>query len=263
MEIIGYGLAILIGVSLGLIGSGGSILTIPILVYLMHIIPSEATTYSLFVVGISALVGSFKGAKDTLVDFKMTFYFGVPGIVAIFIMRKFLLPMIPTVLCKVYTVDFTKELLVMLVFAVLMIWVSLSMIFKKNINDENNQQVNFAKIVLQGVFVGLLTGFVGVGGGFLIIPALVFSAKLPMTKAIATSLVIIAANALVGFLGSLNTHAIDWTLLLIFTIFSLLGILLGIYLRKKISNEKLKPIFGWVVLATGIYILIKELFFIH
>lgn len=263
MEMIGYGLAILIGVSLGLIGSGGSILTIPILVYLMHINPSEATTYSLFVVGISASVGCFKGAKDKLLDYTMAIYFGLPSIIAIFIMRKFLLPLIPTVLGKIYSVDFTKELLVMLVFAALMIWVSLSMIFKNPIKEENQHPIHFVKIVFQGIFVGLLTGFVGVGGGFLIIPALVFSVKLPMNKAIATSLVIIAANALVGFLGSLNTHVINWSLLLTFTLFSLFGIFLGIYLRKKISNEKLKPIFGFIVLATGIYILFKELFFIY
>lgn len=263
MEMIGYGLAILIGVSLGLIGSGGSILTIPILVYLMDIKPSEATTYSLFIVGISALVGSIKGAKDKLLDYTMAFYFGLPSIIAIFVMRKFLLPMIPIVVYKGFTVDITKELLVMLVFALLMIWVSLSMIFKKPIDEESTKPMNGKKLVLRGVFVGLLTGFVGVGGGFLIIPALVFSARLPMSKAIATSLIIIAANALVGFLGSLNLHIINWSILLTFTFFSLLGIFLGIFLRKKISNEKLKPIFGWVVLATGIYILIKELFFIH
>ncbi len=261
MEIIGFLLGILIGVSLGLIGSGGSILSIPILVYLMHITPSIATTYSLFIVGISALVGSIKGAKDNLLDYKMALFFALPSVVSIYIMRKFLLPLLPDIFFKIAEFTVTKDFFIMLVFAILMILSSVTMIKKSNNTTDISPTISANKIIVNGVFIGLLTGFVGVGGGFLIIPTLTISAKLPIKKAIATSLVIIAANALIGFLGSINKGVIAWDFLLTFTGFAVCGIFLGIFLSKKINNEKLKLAFGWFVLATGIYIIVKEIFF--
>ncbi len=261
MEIIGFVLGILIGISLGLIGSGGSILTVPILVYVMHISPGIATTYSLFIVGISALAGSILGAKENLFDYKMGIYFGLPSIVSIFIMRKFLMPLLPETFFTILHFSITKDIFIMLVFAVLMIVASFSMIRKKVEIDHSNKRIHKSRIVLKGIFVGLLTGFVGVGGGFLIIPTLIFSAKLPMKNAVATSLIIIAFNALIGFAGSLDNHAIDWKFLLYFTGFAVFGIFAGNYLNRKISNEKLKPAFGWFVLITGIYISIKEIIF--
>ena len=260
MEIIGFALAILIGVSLGLIGSGGSILTIPILVYVMHISPSDATTYSLFIVGISALVATIKGAQNKLLDYRIAFYFGLPSIVSILIMRSFLLPLLPDILFNISGFVVTKDLFIMVVFAVLMIFASVSMIKRrKNVTNENHI-VQTDKIIIKGIFVGLLTGFVGVGGGFLIIPAMVFSAKLPMKNAVATSLIIIAANSLFGFAGSENSMTIDWKFLLDFAAFAIVGIFIGMGLSKKINNDKLKPAFGWFVLVTGIYILTKEIF---
>jgi uncharacterized protein len=260
MEIIGFVLGILIGVSLGLIGSGGSILTIPILVYLLNISPSNATTYSLFIVGVSALVGSLKGAKDKLLDFKMALYFGLPSIISIFIMRKFLVPLLPNILFEIPSFSVSKDFFIMFVFAVLMVLASISMIRKTTINVNDNFKIDFKKIIFKGLFIGILTGFVGVGGGFLIIPTLLFSARLPMKNAVATSLIIIAFNSLIGFAGSISNTKIEWTFLLEFTAFSIAGIFVGILLSKKTSNEKLKPVFGWFVLITGIYIIIKELF---
>ncbi len=269
MEIIGFVLSILIGISLGLIGSGGSILTIPILVYIVHIQPSTATTYSLFIVGVTALVGSIRGAKDNLLDYKVAFYFGLPSVIAIFIMRQFVVPLLPTIFFSWGDFSVSKDVFIMLVFAILMIFASFSMIRKNNLmmEVEENNFINKSQIVFKGILIGLLTGFVGVGGGFLIIPTLIFSAKLPMKKAVATSLIIIAANALIGFAGSLNnfnnphnnSSAIDWHFLLIFTLFAIIGVFIGILLSKKISNEKLKPAFGWFVLVTGIYIILKEI----
>jgi len=260
MELIGFALGILIGISLGIIGSGGSILTIPILVYIMSVSPSDATTYSLFIVGISALVGSIKGAKDRLLDYTIALYFGVPSIVSIFIMRKYLVPMLPDILFSFMNFTVTKDFFIMLVFAVLMILASFSMIRKDSETALSNEKTNTYNIISKGIFVGLLTGFVGVGGGFLIIPTLIFSAKLPMKKAVATSLIIIAFNSLIGFSGSSITN-IDWPFLLEFTGFAVIGILSGMYLSKKISSEKLKPAFGWFVLIMGIYIIIKETIF--
>lgn len=259
MIIIGFTLGILIGISLGLIGSGGSILTIPILVYIMHISPSTATTYSLFIVGMASLVGSIKGAKENLLDYKTALYFGLPSIISIFIMRKFLVPILPEKLFTVLSFAVYKDLFIMLVFAVLMISASYSMIQKDSNNKFKNIEIDTNTIILKGILIGLLTGFVGVGGGFLIIPTLLFAAKLPMKKAVATSLIIIAFNSLIGFSGSLNSTTIDWQFLIIFTAFAVIGIFTGIYLSMKISNEKLKPIFGWFILITGIYIIFKEL----
>jgi uncharacterized membrane protein YfcA len=258
MEIIGFMLSILIGISLGLIGSGGSIITIPILVYVFHVSPSDSTTYSLFVVGVSALVGSINGAKNNLLDYKTALYFGFPSVISVFLMRKFLVPLLPNNLLTISNFTLTKDLLIMLVFSVLMILASFSMIQKRKISLNENSEINHNSLILKGIFVGLLTGFVGVGGGFLIIPALLFTAKLPMKNAVATSLVIIVFNSLIGFLGSISTTTIQWDFLLLFTAFAVIGIFIGMYISKKIPNEKLKPAFGWFVLLTGIYIILKE-----
>ncbi len=259
MEFIGFALGVLIGITLGLIGSGGSVLTIPILVYLMHISPSHATTYSLFIVGSAALVGSIKGIRAHLLDYKMALYFGLPSIFSIFIMRKFVIPTLPATLFTIYNYAITKDLFIMLVFAVLMIITAFSMIVSSKQLKNTREEIGKNSIIIKGVFVGLLSGFVGVGGGFLIVPILIFSGELPMKKAVATSLIIIAANSLIGFAGSLNSEPIQWKFLLAFTTFAVAGIYAGIYLSNKISNKKLKPAFGWFVLITGIFIIIKEL----
>jgi uncharacterized membrane protein YfcA len=260
MEIIGFILGILIGISLGLIGSGGSIFTIPILVYLLHIPPSKATVYSLFIVGVSSLIGSIKGAKSNLLDYKIALFFGLPSIVSILIMRKIIMPYIPNTIGVVHNFVITKDHFIMLLFAILMIIASFSMIKSNTVLATNNQVLDKKSIISKGILVGLVTGFLGVGGGFLIIPTLLFSAKLPMKNAVTTSLVIIACNSLMGFMGSINSIEIEWNFLLLFTSFSVVGIFVGMLLSKKISNETLKPIFGWFILVTGIYILVKELF---
>ncbi|TAF33042.1 MAG: sulfite exporter TauE/SafE family protein [Cytophagales bacterium] len=258
MEISGFALGVLIGVTLGLIGSGGSILAVPTLVYVVGVMPSLATTYSLFVVGISALVGCLKGFKDKLINYKLALFFGLPSLFSILVMRRFILPMLPQEF-QVAGYAIPKDFLIMLVFSVLMLLASWSMIKSTNDSQESDESlINFLDIAIKGIAVGLLTGFVGVGGGFLIIPTLVFSAKLPMKNAVATSLIVIAGNALMGFLGSLKQSPIDWYFLLSFTLCAVLGIGVGMYLNSKLSHEKLKPAFGWFVLFTGIYIIVRE-----
>lgn len=263
MIIIAYILAIFIGISLGLIGSGGSILTIPILVYLLGIEPQNATVYSLFIVGIVSLLGSIKCFQEKLVDIKTVFLFGIPSIVAILLMRNIINPIIPQTIIEVKGFIITKNVLIMLVFASLMITASIAMIKPQKHHATIIKKSNF-HLITQGIVVGLVTGFVGVGGGFLIIPTLLFYARLPMNKAVATSLVIISANALIGFASSvLNVSSINWTILFSFTAFATGGIFIGRYLSKFLSNEKLKPAFGWFILLTGIYILVKEIFLTH
>jgi uncharacterized membrane protein YfcA len=261
-QIIGYLLAVLVGISLGLIGSGGSILTVPILVYIMAVNPIIATAYSLFIVGSTALVGGVKSAIEKKVDFKTVLIFGIPSIAAVYVTRAFLVPIIPDVIATFGTFEFTKSIALMLLFAVVMILASISMIRpSKNttIETETKMQYNYPMILLEGTLVGILTGLVGAGGGFLIIPALVLLAKMPMKLAVGTSLFIIAAKSLIGFIGDVQkTPNLDWSLLLIFTIFSVIGIFIGIALAKKIDGSKLKTAFGWFVLIMGIYIIIKE-----
>ena len=265
MEIFGYILAVLVGISLGLIGSGGSILTVPILVYVMAVNPVLATAYSLFIVGSTALVGGVQSAIQKRVDFKTVLIFGVPSIAAVYATRMWLVPFIPNELFSIGSQMITKSIALMLLFAVVMILASVSMIKpgKHKETDENAPRVyNYPMILLEGAVVGLLTGLVGAGGGFLIIPALVLLARMPMKLAVGTSLFIIAAKSLIGFIGDLQgSEIINWKLLGIFTAFSIAGIFIGILLSKKIPGQKLKKGFGWFVLIMGIYIIFKELFF--
>lgn len=263
MQILGYIGALLIGVVLGLIGGGGSILTVPVLVYLLMLNPVTATAYSLFVVGISSLVGAFQNIKKGLVDFKTAIVFSIPAFIAVYSTRKYIVPAIPNELFSIGDFLITKDIAIMLFFGLIMLFASISMIRGKcpHCDNENDTIViyNYPLIILEGGVVGVLTGIVGAGGGFLIIPALVMMAKLPMKKAVATSLLIIAIKSLIGFIGDIENLEIEWNFLITFTALSVIGIFLGIYLNKFIKGEKLKKVFGWFVLAMGVYILIKEI----
>ena len=255
-----------IGISLGLIGGGGSILTVPVLVYLFNVDPVLATAYSLFIVGLSSLVGAVPKYKAGMIDLKTALVFGVPSIIAVFLTRKVLVPAIPATLFEVAGISVTKALAMMILFAVLMVAASVSMIRdkKKEEVDSNEPRVfNYPMILLEGAVVGVLTGLVGAGGGFLIIPALVMLSKLPMKQAVGTSLLIIAAKSLIGFTGDVmeNADQMDWTLLSVVTGLAIIGIFIGNQLSKKIDGAALKKGFGWFVLVMGIYIIIKELAF--
>jgi len=258
MEITGYSASILIGISLGLIGGGGSILTVPVLVYLFTVDTVLATTYSLFVVGATSLVGSISYFRKCLVDLHVVLFFGLPSIAAVFLTRHYLLPAIPERLAAFSGFEVSKSILLMVLFAALMIFASYSMIKGDNAPGSSIRPNNKPLAILQGVIVGFVTGLIGAGGGFLIIPALVNFLRLPMKNAIGTSLVIIAINSLAGFGFSLGQGPIQWRFLLILTAIAVAGVFIGTYLSTKIDGKKLKPMFGWFVLAMGIYILIKE-----
>ncbi|MDH5475653.1 MAG: sulfite exporter TauE/SafE family protein [Cyclobacteriaceae bacterium] len=261
-EVIGYVAAFVIGVVLGLIGGGGSILTVPAFVYLLGIQPVIATGYSLFVVGSTALVGGLIYAKKQLVDFKTAFIFAIPAFIAVYLTRKFIITAIPEVIFESDILYLTKEVGLMVFFGAIMLAASFSMIKnKKHVNDEKEQEVkyNMPAIILEGVLVGVITGLVGAGGGFMIIPALVILAKLPMKKAVGTSLIIIAAKSLIGFIGDVENIEIEWNFLLLFSGTAIVGIFLGTYLNKLIPGTKLQKGFGWFVLVMAIYILINEI----
>ncbi|MGB6269788.1 MAG: sulfite exporter TauE/SafE family protein [Olleya sp.] len=260
-QVFGYFGALLIGVVLGLIGGGGSILTVPILVYLLFVNPVTATAYSLFVVGVSALVGTLRNIQKGLVDFKTAIVFAIPAFIAVYSTRKFIVPAIPEKLFSMGDFLVTKNIAIMLFFALVMLVASLFMIIsnRKDSDEETIVQYNYPLIIIEGLVVGVLTGIVGAGGGFLIIPALVLLAKLPMKKAVATSLLIIAIKSLIGFIGDVENLEIDWLFLLSFTAIAVVGIFLGIYLSNFIEGKKLKKGFGWFVFIMGIYIIFKEL----
>lgn len=261
MEIFGYIASVLIGISLGLIGGGGSILTVPVLVYLFGLDAFLATEYSLFIVGISSVVGSVSYFKKGLVNFKTALVFGIPSIISIFLTRNYMLPLIPGNVFTINEFVVTKDILLLLIFAGLMILASYKMIRKnKEYQLETHRKNNTLLAAGEGSVVGILTGLVGAGGGFMIIPALVSLLKTPMKVAIGTSLVIISLNSLIGFFSSINDVAINWKLLTTISSIAIVGIIIGSQLSKRIDGRKLKPAFGWFILVMGIYIIMKEVF---
>jgi uncharacterized protein len=261
MEWLGYIAAIGIGIVLGTLGGGGSILSIPLLVYLFHLDVVTASAYSLFIVGMTSLVGAIPKYTEHLISLRTGMMFGIPSIVSIFSTRKWLVPAIPDVL---YIGDFllTKRLLLLGIFAVLMILASYSMIRRKEIPNGELDSPRTLLIVIEGLLIGFLTGLVGAGGGFLIIPALVLLTGLPFKTAVGTSLFIIAINSLLGFAGDLLNMSIDWEFLLLITALAVSGIFVGNYISGFIPHANLKRAFGWFVLFSGVYILTRELFFI-
>ena len=264
MEIVGYFASVLIGVSLGLVGSGGSILTVPVLVYLMSVNPLLATTSSLFIVGVTSLVGGIRAYTRHLVDFKAVSEFGIPSILSIFVTRHYLLPAIPSPIFYIGREAVSKEMFLMIVFAILMLGASISMI--RSIPDSPGPEKQEAPhykafpVIIIGLMIGLITGLLGAGGGFLIIPTLVLFLKIPMKTAVGTSLLVIAINSLFGFLFSLKQFTYDWNLILAFTGLAIAGIFIGSKLSEKVSPASLKKGFGWFVMCMGIYIIAKELF---
>ena len=260
MVALGFLGALLMGIVLGLIGGGGSILTVPVFVYVLNVNPVLATAYSLFVVGVASLVGAIKNSRNNLVDFKTGFVFAIPAFIGVFFARVYLINIIPDQIL-LFSFSVSKDMAIMIFFAMIMIAASYFMIRGNNVDlHESSTNYNPIILVFEGLIVGVLTGVVGAGGGFLIIPALVLFARLPMKKAVATSLMIIAVKSLFGFIGDLNNVNLifDWPLLITFSLVSILGIFLGIYVNNFIDGVKLKKGFGWFVLIMAICILIKE-----
>lgn len=259
MELLGYSLAVLAGFSLGVMGSGGSILTVPILVYVMGVDMDSATAFSLFIVGISSLIGSVQHMFTKQVDLKTAALFGIPSLIMVFTTRYLLLPYIPK---DLFGIDNGKDLILMLFFAALMILAALSMLRKTPIHVEKLEirKLNYGATILLGLVEGTISGLVGAGGGFLIIPILVLICKIDIKRAIGTSLLIVGVKSLVGFIGHLETGAaVNWHLVLIFVICTIVGIFIGIASSAKFSTQKLKTIFAYFVIIMAIVIVSKEL----
>ncbi|MCX7978819.1 MAG: sulfite exporter TauE/SafE family protein [Bdellovibrionaceae bacterium] len=262
LHLVGYLGGLLMGLSLGMVGAGGSILSLPIFVYLFSIPPSLATAYSLFVVGLSALVGLINYHREGLVNYRIGFTFAAPSFAGVYLVRRYLMPNLPSEIAEFSGFTLTKDGLIMIVFAVLMVLAARAMIRKSQPTMKKNElsgMARYAVIGLEGLTVGAVTGFVGAGGGFLIIPALVLLTGLRMKEAVGTSLGVIAVKSLFGFLGDVQTQKdIDWVFLSVFFGISVVGIAVGIKLARKIPENKLKPIFGWFVLVMGAFILFQQ-----
>jgi uncharacterized protein len=263
MELFGYIASVSIGIILGLMGGGGSILSIPILVYLFHVDAVMASAYSLFIVGTTSLVGAIPKYREHLVNIRTGFIFGIPSIASIFITRKWIVPAIPDVLFSVNDFQFSKRILLLGIFALMMILASYSMIRKPGTVKTDDHEVRIFLTMFEGLLIGFLTGLVGAGGGFLIIPALVLLTRLPFKTAVGTSLFIIAINSLIGFFGDVLNYQMNWTFLLTITSLAVAGIFIGNRLQKNVSSQKLKKAFGWLIFGMGLFILIRELGFNH
>lgn len=246
---------------MGLIGGGGSILSVPIFVYIFGFDAVTATALSLFVVGVTSSVGSIGFVKQKLVDFRTAFIFGIPSILGVVFSRRLVLPNLPHYIIHKYGITLTKEMFLLLLFAILMLIASYKMIRKiERVRTRSDNETNYTVLISQGLLVGIITGLIGAGGGFLIVPALVMLLGINMKRAVATSLFIISMNSILGFLTTLKMVKQDWNFLLIFSALSVVGIFIGISISKKMDGRKLKPLFGWLVLTMGIFIIIKEVF---
>ena len=262
-ELLGYIGSFTVGLILGLIGSGGSILSVPILVYLFGINPVTATAYSLFIVGTTSLIGSIKNLRNKLINYSTTLLFSLSAVITVYITRRYLIHLIPETIISSESIYLTKNQLIMLLFALLMLVAGFLMIKRTpktivGLKQTKTIAPNKFLIFAEGSLIGFLTGLVGAGGGFIIIPILVILSDLRMKAAIATSLAIISLKSLIGFIGDIQNLEIDWMFLLIFTSISVAGIFIGQQFSQKVPDNKLKMVFGLFVIGIAFSILFIE-----
>ena len=260
MEIFGYIAALFMGLTLGTIGGGGSILTVPVLVYLMGVTPTIATGYSLLIVGTTAAFGAHRYYKQGLVNIRASLAFAAPSIVAVYLTRAFLMPAIPnTIIDTPFTL--TKDLAILLFFATLMV-LSATMMLRNSRKLEPPQKAQhpLPLIILEGAIVGIITGMLGAGGGFLIIPALVLLMGMPMKEAVGASLFIIALKSLLGFIGDLQSGIdLQMPLLALFTLATISGMLMATRISTRFDGKKLQRLFAYFTLLVACIIFVKEL----
>lgn len=260
LEIIGYFLALFVGLVIGTLGGGGSILAVPILVVFFQMEPQNATLYSLFIVGVTSLFGAIQHFKSKLINPKNALLFGIPAVISISLTRLLVVPALPPIIQLGEHIVFEKNTFIMSLFGVLMILASIPMI--KGQKEHPGTKKNRPTIlVIFGVIIGFISGLVGAGGGFMIIPSLSIFMKVPIKNAIATSIVIIAINSLSGFTAELFKPdlALNWVILLGFTLIATAGLIIGLRLNHKIQSTKLKKGFGIFVLLIGVSIIVTEI----
>jgi uncharacterized membrane protein YfcA len=260
LHILGYLGALLTGVILGLLGGGGALLSIPVLVYLFHIEPQLATSYSLILIGITATSGAYQNIRKKQVDYNAALYYGIPSVIAVYTVRRWVMPNLPKVIFSLdgYAVD--KNLFILVILAIVMFAAAYKMITAKpNDTQDEDHKVDHLELAFFAILIGSFLGLVGAGGGFLMVPALIYFANVHTKKAIGTSLLLVAVNSFIGFLGDMRSNvSIDWKFFAIFACFSVAGVFIGHYLTNYIHNDKLKKSFGWFILVTAIFIVVKE-----
>lgn len=260
MEIFGYICALLIGMIMGVAGSGGSILCVPIFVYLFGLAAIEATTLSLFAVGTTSIFGAISNIRRGNVNVKDSMLFGLPSVLAVILARRFVVPYLPEVFFKIGSWEAQRDVLLMILFSVLMILSAYRMIRSQKAQPIPRTHLQPEILIMQGFGIGVLTGLIGAGGGFLIVPALVILLGMPIKHAVGTSLLLVAINALAGFVTSMTYMEIRWEFILPFTAICIIGLSVGLMVGKKIRSEKLKKYFGYFVLVLGSFILMSEIF---
>jgi uncharacterized protein len=256
-----YSASLSIGLLLGFIGAGGSIVAIPVFIYILKKDPISSSIYSMFVVGISSMAGSIPSIINKTVDFKVALVFGVPSMVGVFIARKIIFPLIPVELFTIGSFSLSRNFLFMLCLSTVMFLAALRILKPlAEIQPGHDDKSGSALLIPRGFFVGIFTGLMGIGGGFLIVPALYFLAKSSLKKAIGTALFIITFNSLFSFLNSYTSINIDWSLLIKFSTGAIIGIIIGTGISKKIPTNYLKKIFGWFIFSMSLYIIYRQLF---
>lgn len=264
-DLLGYSAALFIGLTLGLIGGGGSILAVPVLAYLFFIDEKLATGYSLFIVGCSAFVGGFRQVQKGNVDFRITLIFGIPAILSVVLIRSYLIPIIPDELFVLNGILVTRRMGMFGLFALVMLPAAFAMLKTphqkiQNSKIKTSKQLNIL-MILEGTVIGVLTGIIGAGGGFLIIPSLIFLAKIDIKRAIGTSLIIVTLQSLIGFfLGDALKMIIDWVFLLKFTGIAIMGIFIGTYFNHILDGQKIRKGFGYFIFLMAVFIFYMEFF---
>jgi uncharacterized protein len=258
--LLGYAGAVLTGLILGLLGGGAALLSIPVLVYFFHLEASVATSYSLFLIGIAASSGALQNIRKKTIDYQAALYYGIPSILTVYVLRRFVIHRLPDVIFSTPAFSLSKDQLILFFLSMVMFGVAYKMIKTANVAEETGTGKTYhAILIIYAIMVGCFIGLVGAGGGFLMTPALIFLAGLDMKKAIGTSLLLVAVNSFVGFLGDIHSSLnLDWNFLFIFSIFSVSGVFAGTYLTSWIDSQKLKKSFGWFVLFLAIYIVVRE-----
>lgn len=249
----------IIGIAIGLLGAGGSILVMPVLVYILGLPPTIATTYSLGIVGISSAIAAMQTSREQKVNAKVILTFAFPAMFSIMIMRAFIMPALPKIL-EIGTLHISIDSFSMIILSILMLISAQRMISQKKLQSDVTHDISLSLLVLTGLCIGVLTGFTGIGGGFLIVPSMILIGRMNIKEAAFTSMILIAMNALPGFfVDLLNGKNLEWGLFTLLTIASVFGGYAGIILSKRISQDILRISFGIIITLLAFFILFKEL----
>jgi uncharacterized membrane protein YfcA len=258
MDYLGYFALIGIGLILSLTGAGGSLLSLPILVYLFSLDVVTASSYSLFIVGTTSLIGAWLEHKRHRVDFRTGIVFGIFSVISIFVTRTWIVPRIPDEILLSDSLTVTKRVLMLGIFALLAISSSAIILLKHTWTTSHTAESRLKFLIPTGIVTGIVVGLAGVGGGFLILPSLLLFARLPFKPAVGTTLLIIGFNSMLGFLGDVINYPINWLFLLLITCFSIVGMLLGHLYSARMPRHYIRLAFGWIVLTVAVAMLARE-----